>query len=158
MRNIKNNWRNSGGIKNHLRDSRRLKSGFTKVLGDTLQLMRHNYNTHVYLAYRQTLGFAELSRPIGNVCPAECLLPNGQKILTVVVYNSPNQRVNHRDETSWNFFTSFSCPVGFAELGEEYDKIPVILSRRRLKYKLLTRWGWTAYCIAYHTNTALKFY
>ena len=43
--------------------------------------------------YRKTLNCTSNTRAIGDICAAKCVMPNGQKVLSVVMYISPNQRV-----------------------------------------------------------------
>ena len=67
-------------------------------------------------------------RPIEDVCSDKYLLPNGQKILTVVVYISPNQRVN--DIVRFIHFVLLPYTRdGSVLLGEEYLKMLMIVGR-----------------------------
>jgi len=78
------------------------------------------------IEYRQITRLTVTSRPIGDLCAAECKLPNGQKVLSVVVYISPNQHIN--DIVKFLHFVLLPyTPGGAAELGEDYDEIPMIL-------------------------------
>ncbi|KAL4154034.1 hypothetical protein QTP88_001867 [Uroleucon formosanum] len=54
----------------------------------------HITTPNMDIEYRQTTGLTVTSRPIGDLCAAKCILPNGQKVLSVVVYISPNQHIN----------------------------------------------------------------
>ncbi|GFW92062.1 uncharacterized protein TNCV_2153411 [Trichonephila clavipes] len=49
---------------------------------------------HTGIIYRQTIGLGIVSQDIGDIlCEAECIFENGQTVISVAAYISPNQTV-----------------------------------------------------------------
>ncbi|KAL4085052.1 hypothetical protein QTP88_027890 [Uroleucon formosanum] len=125
-----------------------LKNEFTRLAGNTLRTNQDSileflrakqsalfliFNCQSLRAHNNDLTDAVTqecltvtSRPIGDLCPVKCILLNGQKVFSVVVYISPNQHIN--DIVKFLHFVLLPyTPGGVAELGEDYDKMSMIL-------------------------------
>jgi hypothetical protein len=82
---------------------------------------------HMTIVSRQTTSMGVSVKAIGDICTTEVMLENGQTLLLVVVYISPNQRV--QDIMKYIHFVLLPyTPAGSALLGENYDKLPMIMS------------------------------
>ncbi|GFT10597.1 hypothetical protein TNCV_1943391 [Trichonephila clavipes] len=53
----------------------------------------HVVTPHKDIIYRQTSERGIASEDIGDICEAECIFENGQAVISVTVYISPNQAV-----------------------------------------------------------------
>ncbi|KAE9544494.1 hypothetical protein AGLY_000035 [Aphis glycines] len=71
--------------------------------------------------------FGTLVTSVGDICFAECKRPNGQIILIVAVYISPNSNIPDIIRFLHKSLLPYT-PVGGSELGTGEDKIPIILS------------------------------
>ena len=78
------------------------------------------------ITYRQTTSFSVMTRAVGDICAAECVMPKVQKILVVVLYISPNQRVAEIKKFQHFDLLPYTS-AGSAELQENYDQMPTIL-------------------------------
>lgn len=78
------------------------------------------------ITYRQTTSSTVTSRPIGDICSAECILPNGQTVLSVVVYISPNQQMDNIIKFL-NFVLLPYSKFASEELGSEFFNMPIIM-------------------------------
>ncbi|GFT88454.1 uncharacterized protein TNCV_262531 [Trichonephila clavipes] len=64
---------------------------------------------------------------VGDLSLAECVIDNGQKIIIVAVYITPNKKL---DDIEFLHRSLLPCTSrGSALLNKNYDKIPMILSR-----------------------------
>lgn len=71
--------------------------------------------------------FGALTSPVGDICLAECKRPHGQTILIVAVYISPNTNILDIIRFLHKSLLPYTS-AGALELGNEEDKIPMILS------------------------------
>ncbi|GFV12490.1 uncharacterized protein TNCV_1792691 [Trichonephila clavipes] len=79
------------------------------------------------IIYRQTSGLGMARQDIGDICVAECMFENGQTVISVAVYISPNQTVKKIK----NFLHFVLLPYtedGSALLKTNYHSLPMILS------------------------------
>lgn len=79
------------------------------------------------ITYRQTAGIGVAIQDVGDICAAECVLPNGQTLLSVVIYISPNQSVQNIIDFIHFVLLPFSVG-GAALLEKDYDLMPMIMS------------------------------
>ena len=86
----------------------------------------HITTPHMNVQYRQTSSCTANSRAIGDIFAAECVMPDGQIVLSVVVYISSNQRVAEIIKFIYSVLLLYT-PVRSAELGEDFDKISMML-------------------------------
>ncbi|GFX68842.1 ATP-dependent DNA helicase [Trichonephila clavipes] len=71
--------------------------------------------------------YGTIQSSVGGLCLAECVIDNGQKIIIVAVYITPNKKLDDIIE----FLHRSSLPYtsrGSTLLNKSYDKIPMILS------------------------------
>nr|KAF7431628.1 hypothetical protein H0235_004552 [Vespula pensylvanica] len=67
------------------------------------------------------------STAVGEICTAFCLLNNGQTILTVAIYITPNKSISQIIDFIHNVLLVYTTE-GAALLNKNYDKMPIILS------------------------------
>lgn len=67
------------------------------------------------------------SARVGDICAAECQLENGQVIMMVAIYISPRSCVHNIIKFIHKILLAYTIE-GAALLGEDYDKIPMIMS------------------------------
>ncbi|GFT10161.1 ATP-dependent DNA helicase [Trichonephila clavipes] len=70
--------------------------------------------------------YSTIQSSVGDLCLSECVIDNGQKIIIVAVFITPNKKLDDIIE-----FLHQSLPYtsrGSALINKNYDKIPMILS------------------------------
>ncbi|KAK2575621.1 hypothetical protein KPH14_011884 [Odynerus spinipes] len=82
-------------------------------------------NTDITL--RQITSLSVNAVDVGEICAARCLLDNGQIIMTVVVYISPNQSIPKIMQFIHEVLALYTHDVA-AIVNVDYDKIPMIMS------------------------------
>ncbi|GFW92505.1 uncharacterized protein TNCV_518221 [Trichonephila clavipes] len=76
------------------------------------------------IIYRQTSELGIASQDIGDICAAECIFENGQTMISVAVYISPNRKI----KDSLHFVLLTCTEGGSALLKTKYRSLPMILS------------------------------
>ncbi|GFU09554.1 ATP-dependent DNA helicase [Trichonephila clavipes] len=71
--------------------------------------------------------YGTIQSSVGNLCLAECEIDNGQKIITVAVYITPNKKLGDIIEFLHRSLLPYTSR-GSALINKNYDKIPMILS------------------------------
>ncbi|GFW39838.1 transposable element Tcb1 transposase [Trichonephila clavipes] len=87
----------------------------------------HVGTPHMDIIYPQTSGLGIASQDIGDICVAKCIFENGQRVISVAVYISPNQTV--QKITDFLYFVLLPyAEDGSALLKTNYHSLPMILS------------------------------
>lgn len=81
---------------------------------------------HMDISLRQSSALSMNVTEIGEVCAARCSLDNGQTILAVALYISPNQAVSRIIQFIHEILILYT-PQGSALVGQNYDELPMIL-------------------------------
>ncbi|GFU84809.1 ATP-dependent DNA helicase [Trichonephila clavipes] len=71
--------------------------------------------------------YGTIQSSVGDLCLAECVINNGQKIIIVAVYITPNKKLDDIIEFLHQSLLPYTSR-GSALLNKNYDKIPMILS------------------------------
>ncbi|GFV05426.1 ATP-dependent DNA helicase [Trichonephila clavipes] len=71
--------------------------------------------------------YGTIQSSVGDLCLAECVIENGQKIIIVAVYITPNKKLDDIIEFLHRSLLPY-ISRGSALLNKNYDKIPMILS------------------------------
>ncbi|GFT39009.1 ATP-dependent DNA helicase [Trichonephila clavipes] len=71
--------------------------------------------------------YGTIQSSVGDLCLAECVIDNGQKIIIVAVYITPNKKLDDIIEFLHRSLLPYTSR-GSALLNKNYDKIPMILS------------------------------
>ncbi|GFW77309.1 uncharacterized protein TNCV_924251 [Trichonephila clavipes] len=79
------------------------------------------------IIYRQTSGLGIASQDIGDICAAECIFENGQTVVSVTVYISPNQTLQ-KIKDFLHFVLLPYTEDDSALLKTNYHSLPMILS------------------------------
>ncbi|GFX04407.1 uncharacterized protein TNCV_3975531 [Trichonephila clavipes] len=106
-----------------------LISGTVGLIPDAVNSKQYNSHVvtpHMNIIYRQTSGLMA-SQDIGDICVAECIFENGQTVISVAVYISPNQKV--QKIKNFLHFVLLPCTEdGSALLKTNCHSLPMILS------------------------------
>ncbi|XP_071578498.1 uncharacterized protein [Temnothorax nylanderi] len=90
---------------------------------DTTNIVTANMDINL----RQSSALSVNVTEIGEMCAARCVLENGQSIVTIAIYISPNQAIPKIIEFLHEVLILYTVE-GSALLGKNYDKVPMILS------------------------------
>ncbi|GFS94842.1 uncharacterized protein TNCV_4457091 [Trichonephila clavipes] len=71
--------------------------------------------------------YGTIQSSVGDLCLAGCVIDNGQKIIIVAVYITPNKKLDDIFEFLHRSLLPYTSR-GSALLNKNYDKIPMILS------------------------------
>lgn len=87
----------------------------------------HVITPHMDITYRQSIGLGVAIQDVGDMCAAECLLPNGQTVISVAIYVSPNQTIEKI--VDFIHFVLFPFTEGGSRLlNKDYHLRPMILT------------------------------
>ncbi|GFV89503.1 ATP-dependent DNA helicase [Trichonephila clavipes] len=71
--------------------------------------------------------YGTIQSSVGDLCLSECVIDNGQKIIIVAVYITPNKKLDDIIEFLHRSLLPYTSK-GSALINTNYDKIPMILS------------------------------